>query len=201
MEQEQNTAPPVLGASESDSPVLPSNSPAASSLLKEIRGWARDVLFAAVTAILIVVFVIQPVKVEGTSMQPNLVDQERVFVNKFVYHFAEIHRSDIVVFWYPRDSSKSFIKRVIGVPGDRIEILRGRVLRNGEPVDEPYVLPQYFDFESYRTVTVPDGYYYVLGDHRNSSNDSRSWGLVPQRNIFGKAIFRYWPVTRLGTLE
>ena len=188
---------PVAETAEPDGQVLRP----AVSVLKEVRGWARDILFAAVTAILIVVFMVQPVKVEGTSMQPNLVDQERVFVNKFVYHFAGVHRGDIVVFWYPRDPSKSFIKRIIGIPGDRIEINRGQVSRNGEPVKEAYVLPQYFDYGSYHAVAVPPGYYYVLGDHRNSSNDSRNWGLVPERNIFGKAIFRYWPVSRLGILE
>ncbi|HEY3132416.1 MAG TPA: signal peptidase I [Acidobacteriota bacterium] len=170
-------------------------------LLRELKGWARDIFFAAVTAILIVVFVIQPVKVEGTSMQPNLVDQERVFVNKFVYHFSEVHRGDVVVFWYPKDVSKSFIKRVIGVPGDRIEVIRGRVFRNGKPMDESYVPPEYFDYESYKPQAVPSGFYYVLGDHRNSSNDSRNWGLVPESNIFGKAIFVYWPVSRLGTVR
>ncbi|MBI2820646.1 MAG: signal peptidase I [Acidobacteria bacterium] len=170
-------------------------------LLKELRSWVRDIFFAALTAIVIVVFVVQPVKVEGTSMQPNLVDQERVFVNKFVYHFSEIHRGDIVVFWYPRDTSKSFIKRVVGVPGDRIEIVNGRLFRNSEPVQEPYVPPRYADYESYPAVVVAPGYYYVLGDHRNSSNDSRNWGLVPEKNIFGKAILRYWPVARFGALE
>ncbi|MBI4456849.1 MAG: signal peptidase I [Acidobacteria bacterium] len=171
------------------------------AFVKQVKGWARDICFAAVTAILLVVFVIQPVKVEGTSMQPNLTDQERVFVNKFVYHFSEIHCGDIVVFWYPRDISKSFIKRVIGVPGDRIEINHGHVFRNGEPLEEPYVISQYVDHESYHAVVVPPGYYYVLGDHRNSSNDSRNWGLVPEKNVFGKAIFRYWPVSRFGTID
>ncbi|HEV8132835.1 MAG TPA: signal peptidase I [Acidobacteriota bacterium] len=171
------------------------------ALLKEVKSWVRDIFFAAVTAILIVVFVIQPVKVEGTSMQPNLVDQERVFVNKFVYHFSEVHRGDVVVFWYPKDMSKSFIKRVIAVPGDRIEVTRGHVYLNAKSLNESYVLPEYFDFESYKAVVVPQGYYYVLGDHRNSSNDSRNWGLVPESNIFGKAVFRYWPVSRLGAIK
>ncbi|MBI3939241.1 MAG: signal peptidase I [Acidobacteria bacterium] len=199
--EEPNEIPIPPQSAESAAPTLEVSAYRPGSVLKDARGWARDILFAAVTAIVIVVFVIQPVKVEGTSMQPNLVDQERVFVNKFVYHLSEVHHGDIVVFWYPRDVSKSFIKRIIGIPGDRIEIARGQVLRNGRPVRESYVLPQYVDYESYHTVVVPPGYYYVLGDHRNSSNDSRNWGLVPQKNIFGKAIFRYWPVSRLGTLD
>ncbi|HEY2932648.1 MAG TPA: signal peptidase I [Acidobacteriota bacterium] len=196
-EQKENT----LNPAEIDSGPLDLAPEDSVTLLTEMKGWARDIFFAAVTAILIIVFVVQPVKVEGTSMQPNLVDQERVFVNKFVYRFSQIHRGDIVVFWYPRDMSKSFIKRVIGVPGDRIVIARGQVFRNGQPLKEPYVLPEYFDYESYPAVVVQPGQFYVLGDHRSSSNDSRNWGLVPETNIFGKAIFRYWPVSRFGTLR
>jgi len=171
------------------------------SFFYEIRGWIRDIFFAALTAVVIVVFVVQPVKVEGTSMLPQLVDQERIFVNKFVYHFSTISRGEIVVFWYPRDTTKSFIKRVIGVPGDTIEVRGGSVYINGERLEESYVLPEFLDLTSYGRVTVPADHYYVLGDHRNSSNDSRNWGPVPARNIFGKAVFRYWPVSRLGTLD
>lgn len=171
------------------------------SFFYEIRGWIRDIFFAALTAVVIVVFVVQPVKVEGTSMLPQLVDQERIFVNKFVYHFSTISRGEIVVFWYPRDTTKSFIKRVIGVPGDTVEVRGGSVYINGERLEESYVSPEFLDLTSYSRVTVPADHYYVLGDHRNSSNDSRNWGLVPARNIFGKAVFRYWPVSRLGTLD
>ncbi|MGI8784416.1 MAG: signal peptidase I [Acidobacteriota bacterium] len=171
------------------------------SFFYEIRGWIRDIFFAALTAVVIVVFVVQPVKVEGTSMLPQLVDQERIFVNKSVYHFSTISRGEIVVFWYPRDTTKSFIKRVIGVPGDTVEVRGGSVYINGERLEESYVSPEFLDLTSYSRVTVPADHYYVLGDHRNSSNDSRNWGLVPARNIFGKAVFRYWPVSRLGTLD
>ncbi|MEE8585081.1 MAG: signal peptidase I [Acidobacteriota bacterium] len=161
----------------------------------------RDIFFAALTAILIVIFVVQPVKVEGTSMEPKLEDQERIFVNKFIYHFSRIERGDIVVFWYPKDPTKSFIKRVIGAPGERVEIRRGQVYINGERLDEPYVPANFLDAASYPPTLVPEGHFYVLGDHRNSSNDSRNWGSVPSGNIFGKAVFRYWPVSKLGLLE
>lgn len=170
-------------------------------LVQEIRSWARDIFFAALTAILIVVFVIQPVKVEGTSMQPELVDQERIFVNKFVYHFSGIGRHDIVVFWYPKDPTKSFIKRIIALPGETVRIRNGIVYVNGERLLEPYILPEHFDDSSYPSQTVPPGHYFVMGDHRNSSNDSRNWGCVPQENVFGKAIFRYWPVSKLGLID
>lgn len=172
-----------------------------SSLTHEIGSWVRDIFFAALTAILIVVFVIQPVKVEGTSMQPHLSDEERIFVNKFLYRFTEIERGDVVVFWYPNDPTKSFIKRVIGLPGDRIEVREGIVYVSGERLYEPYVPAEYFDYQSAEPTVVPEGCFYVMGDHRNSSNDSRHWGPVPKKFIFGKAMFRYWPMSRMGVLD
>ena len=175
--------------------------PSAPGILAEFRGWLKDILLAVVIAFLMVVFLYQPVKVEGTSMQPELLDQERIFVNKFVYHFEEIHRGDIVVFWYPKDPSKSFIKRVLGVPGDVVSIRDGQVHINGQMVEERYVPRGYQDADSYPPVRVREGHYYVLGDHRNASNDSRSWGLVPRKYIYGKAVFRYWPVEKAGFLE
>jgi signal peptidase I len=167
----------------------------------ELRSWFRDILLAFAIAIFIVIFVVQPVKVEGTSMQPRLVDQERIFVNRFIYRFKDIRRGDVVVFWYPRDRSKSFIKRVLGIPGDRVEIRFGTVFVNGAKIVEPYLNPDYMDLKSYAPVTVPPSQYFVLGDHRNSSNDSRSWGFVEHDLIYGKAIFSYWPVSRVGLVE
>jgi signal peptidase I len=175
--------------------------PASPSLIKDFRGWMKDILLAVVIAVLMVVFLYQPVKVEGTSMQPELVDQERIFVNKFVYRFEEIHRGDIVVFWYPRDPSKSFIKRVIGVPGDVVSVNNGQVFINGSLLEEKYVPRGYQDLESFPPMRVKEDHYYVLGDHRNASNDSRSWGLVPRKYIYGKAVFRYWPMEKAGFLE
>ena len=171
-----------------------------AGVFDELRGWARDILVAAVAAVLIVVFVVQPVKVEGTSMSPHLADQERIFVNKLSYRFSNIGRGDIVVFWYPRNPAKSFIKRVIGVPGETVEIKQGVVFVDGLRLEEPYVRPEYVDHD-YHTAKVPEDQYFVLGDRRNSSNDSRNWGCVPRRNIFGKAVFRYWPVSKAGMIE
>ncbi len=179
----------------------PAPAPRHASVLNDIRGWVRDLLFAVGGAIVIVVFFYQPVKVEGTSMLPELVDQERIFVNKFRYRIDDIARGDVVVFWYPLDHSKSYIKRVVGVPGDVVEIRRGVVLVNGVPIDEDYVPPDFADRRSYPTRTVDAGQYYVLGDHRNQSNDSRTWGLVPRENIYGKAVFRYWPVHKMGAID
>jgi signal peptidase I len=170
-------------------------------VFSEIRWWVRDIFFAVGAAIMIVVFLYQPVKVEGTSMLPELRDQERIFVNKFVYRIDEINRKDIVVFWYPKDPSKSYIKRIIGMPGDTVEIIDGSVYINEQLLTEPYVDSLFVDHRSYPAVYIDPGHYFVLGDHRNQSNDSRMWGLVPSRYIYGKAVFRYWPVSKIGTLD
>ncbi|MBI3404837.1 MAG: signal peptidase I [Acidobacteria bacterium] len=166
----------------------------------ELRAWARDLLIAVALALVIIVFLYQPVKVEGTSMTPLLSDQERIFINKFVYHYQSIQRGDIVVFWYPMDSSKSFIKRVIALPGETVEIQQGRVLINGVPLDEPYVPAQFADAGYYGPIKVPADHFFVMGDHRSSSNDSRVFGPVHERHIYGKAVFSYWPVERFGTI-
>ena len=171
-----------------------------SSLGQEVRGWARDIFFTVLIAILVVIFVVQPVKVEGTSMEPRLEPRDRILVNKFVYYFSGVERGDIVVFWYPKDQTKSFIKRVIGLPAETVEVRSGVVYLNGEELSEPY-LPADSDYESYPLQVVPPDHYFVLGDHRNSSNDSRDWGFVPGKNIFGEAIFRYWPLSKLGLIR
>jgi signal peptidase I len=175
--------------------------PSTSRWLSELKPWLRDILLAFFFAVLIVIFIVQPVKVEGTSMQPRLADQERIFVNRFIYRLSEIQRGDVVVFWYPRDRSKSFIKRVLGVPGDEVEIRRGSVYVNGSKIDEPYLDPQFRDQDSLGRRIVPPDRYFVLGDHRSSSNDSRNWGFVPRELIYGKAVFCYWPISRAGRVE
>jgi signal peptidase I len=165
--------------------------------------WMRDLMLSVVLAVLVILFVYQPVKVEGTSMMPSLEDQERIFINKFMYRlgFGEVARGDMVVFWYPGDPSKSYIKRVVALPGDTVEIHEGSVQLNGRAIDEPYVPPQYRDLTSASPVVVPNDHYYVLGDHRSSSNDSRSWGPVHRRHIYGKAVFIYWPPDKAGLIR
>ncbi len=172
----------------------------ASGFHHEIRAWARDLLIAGGLAAVIIIFFYQPVKVEGTSMAPALSDQERIFINKFVYHVGEIQRGDVVVFWYPLDRSKSFIKRVIGLPGDLVRIEAGKVYINGQLLNEPYVPPDYVDFSDYGPLRVKAGEYFVMGDHRISSNDSRMFGPVPAAYIYGKAVFAYWPMTQFGSI-
>ena len=165
--------------------------------------WVRDLTLSIVIAAMVILFLYQPVKVEGTSMMPALVDQERIFINKFIYRLGidDIERGDMVVFWYPADTSKSYIKRVIGVPGDRIEINDGMVKVNGRRLLETYVPDEYRDHSSINPLVVPDEQFFVLGDHRSSSHDSRSWGPVHRRYIYGKAVFVYWPLEKMGILR
>jgi signal peptidase I len=182
-------------------PETPAPAPSSShSLRNEIRVWTRDLLIAIGLALVIIVFLYQPVKVEGTSMAPLLSDQERIFINKFVYHFEPIERGDVVVFWYPLDRSKSFIKRVVGLPGEKVEIRQGIVYVNGHAISEPYVPPQYEDISDFGPIRVPRNSYFVMGDHRISSNDSRVFGPVASKYIYGRAVFAYWPMDHFGSL-
>jgi signal peptidase I len=173
----------------------------ASRSLPVVAVWVRDLLASLAISAFIIIFLYQPVKVEGTSMMPGLEDQERIFVNKFVYRWEPIERGDIVVFRYPRDTSKSYIKRVIGVAADHIRIEDGQVFVNGEALDEDYVPSEYADARSYPEIVVPRNSYFVLGDHRTMSNDSRDFGPVNERYIYGKAVFGYWPMEKLGRLR
>src|SRR5579863_8766639 len=166
------TTPPI--------PVAQAVIPGATPIRTGIGVWLRDLVISVAISAFIIIFLYQPVKVEGTSMMPSLEDQERIFVNKFVYRLEPIERGDIVVFRYPRDPSKSYIKRVIGMAGDKIRIDGGQVYVNGEALDETYVTPAYTDARSYSDSVVPPNCYFVLGDHRSMSNDSRDFGPVNQ---------------------
>jgi signal peptidase I len=165
--------------------------------------WFRDLMLSVLIAVLVILFLYRPVKVEGTSMMPSLYDQERLFINQFSYKFGlgGIRRGDTVVFWFPEDTTKSYIKRVIGLPGDTIAVQDGYVIINGKKVTENYVPPEYRDDRSYPSRVVPGDQYFVLGDHRVSSNDSRAWGFVPRNYIYGKAVFVFWPLERMGTVH
>jgi signal peptidase I len=172
-----------------------------SRLRPTLGVWLRDLTISLAISAFIIVFIYQPVKVEGTSMMPSLDDQERIFVNKFVYRLEPIERGDVVVFRYPRGPSVSFIKRVVGVAGDRIRIDAGQVYVNGQAVEENYVPPAYTDARSYPETVVPPQCYFVLGDHRSMSNDSRDFGPVNQSFIYGKAVFGYWPMDKVGRVR
>jgi signal peptidase I, bacterial type len=187
----QNPPPEILAAK-------PSPGKGRAALMSR---WLGDLVVALGVAALIIVFLYQPVKVEGVSMMPSLDDQEHIFINKFVYSIEPIRRSDIVVFRYPRNPAQSFIKRVIGVAGDHVRVDDGHVYLNGKMLQEDYVPRDYEDQRSYPEVVVPPDSYYVLGDHRRLSSDSREFGPVAASYIYGKAVFGYWPMGKLGRLR
>jgi signal peptidase I len=169
----------------------------------EARLLTRDLFFALMIMALVLVFVVQPVKVEGTSMLPRLHDGERIFVNKMIYYgLPELERGDIVVFWYPDDPTKSYIKRVIGLPGETVQLRGGRILINGKELQEPYLDPALnAALDDRAPVYVKPHYYFVMGDNRDNSSDSRTWGLVPEKYIYGKALFRYWPLSEASVIR
>jgi signal peptidase I len=181
---------------------LPEETPARTGGFNPLS-WIRDLALSVLIAVVLIVFIYQPVKVEGTSMMPGLRDQERIFINKFTYRLGTggIQRGDTVVFWFPMDNSKSYIKRVIGLPGDLVEIDRGVVIVNGKALNENYVTEENRDSQSRPPLRIEPDHYYVLGDHRSSSNDSRAWGTVPRENIYGKAVFIYWPLEQMGRVR
>ena len=165
--------------------------------------WFRDLMVSVLIAVLVILLLYRPVKVEGTSMMPSLLDQERLFINQFSYRFGlgDIKRGDTVVFWFPEDRTQSYIKRVIGLPGDTVAVENGYVFVNGRKLEEQYVPAEYRDQRDYPAHVVPADNYFVLGDHRISSNDSRSWGFVPRSYIYGKAVFVFWPLDHIGTVR
>ncbi len=197
-------------ASEAALPEL-GNAPAATASLAGTEGsksgliaavaWLRDLMLSVLIAVLVILFLYRPVKVEGTSMMPSLYDQERLFINQFSYKFGlgEIKRGDTVVFWH--DATQSYIKRVIGLPGDTVAVEDGYVILNGKKLPENYVPREYRDDRPYSPTVVPPNEYFVLGDHRVSSNDSRAWGFVPRNLIYGKAVFVFWPLDKIGTVH
>jgi len=190
--------PPPDSANSGQSTGPPSQAIASHSALAR---WVRDVFISLAVSAFFIIFLYQPVKVEGTSMMPALADQERVFINKFVYRLEPIQRGDVVVFRYPRDTSKSYIKRIVALPGDRVRIDDGMLYVNDHLVAEAYVPAMYEDVRSFAETVVPPHSYFVLGDHRNLSNDSRDFGPVDDSYIYGKAVFGYWPWSKLGKLR
>jgi signal peptidase I len=179
----------------------PSPAPTQRQPRVDIGLWVRDLFISAAASVLIITFLYQPVRVEGTSMLPRLEDRDRLFINKFVYHLSAIERGDVVVFHYPRDPEKSYIKRVIAVPGDKLWIDRGVVWLNGQALPEGYVPEQYRDSRSMAELIVPPDSYFMMGDHRSISSDSREFGPVERSLIYGKAVFIYWPAKDAGVVR
>lgn len=166
-----------------------------------LRSWMRDLVISISVSTFIIIFLYQPVRVEGTSMLPMLEDQDRLFINKLAYRVGAIQRGDVVVFLYPHDRQKSYIKRVIALPGDILRIDRGEVYVNGRLLPEKYVPPRFADDRSLPETTIPDHEYFVMGDHRSISSDSRDFGPVDRELIYGKAAFVYWPMEQAGVVR
>jgi signal peptidase I len=166
-----------------------------------VHSWLRDLVVSVAISAFIIVFLYQPVRVEGTSMLPMLEDQDRLFINKIAYRVGDIHQGDVVVFQYPRDHTKSYIKRVIALPGDDVRITHGRVYVNGAQLKEPYVPSRFTDDRSQPEMVLPPNKYWVMGDHRSISSDSRDFGPVDRDLIYGKAAFVYWPMEQVGVVR
>ena len=189
-----------------------------------MRALVRELIETVILALIIFLaldFSVQNFRVEGPSMEPTLGNGQHVLVNKIVYlrinpnklagfipffnsnggevfPFHAPNRGEIVIFRFPRDPSRDFVKRVVGVPGDTVEIRQGRLLVNGVERPEPYVVNR--DETSMRPVAVPPDSFFVLGDNRRASSDSREWGPVPAENLIGRAWVTYWPFDRLSAL-
>ena len=170
-----------------------------SSLLRSVGGLARELietLALTLVIFLLIRFAVQNFRIEGFSMEPNFHDGQFLIVDKVSYMLHPPERGDVIVFIPPNNTTRDFIKRIIGLPGDQVEVVNGRVLVNGAVLDEPYPLaPASY---SAATVTVPAGEYFVLGDNRNNSSDSHSWGPVSVKSIIGKAWVSYWPPQVIG---
>jgi signal peptidase I len=190
---------PAASSAEAPDPRLAAG-PAASAGIRlaqvqeELVAWVKTILSAAVYAVLIVTFGFQVARVEGQSMAPTLEDQDRLIVNKLVYRLGAPRRGDIVMLYYPINPDKSFVKRVIAEERDTVRIIDGRVYVNDVPMQDDYVPSEYRSHDDWGPQVIPDGYYFVMGDHRNNSSDSRHWGFVPKKYIIGKVQLRWWPV-------
>jgi signal peptidase I len=161
---------------------------------EELIVWLKTPASAAVYATLIITFGFQVARVEGKSMVPALQDQDRLIVNKLAYRIGDPKVGDIVMLYSPLKPETALVKRVIAEEGDRVRIVDGKVFRNDVPLDDSYILPEYRSHEDWGPQVIPEGYDFVMGDHRNNSFDSRDWGFVPKKYIIGKVQVRWWPV-------
>jgi signal peptidase I len=167
---------------------------------RKARFWVGSLLIIGIAAVSLVL-IYHPLKIEGNSMAPLLCDHEAIFINRLVYDFEPVHRGDVVVFRYPLDATQYFIKRIVALPGETVQIRQGSVYVDGNWVPEPYVASQYQDLRDFGPIQVPSGSYFVLGDCRSRSNDSRAFGTVAERLIQGRAAFAYWPLDHFGLLS
>jgi len=193
-------ADPVLGGAAGGGggtdarPAIDGTSVWLNRLGEELVAWLKTLASAAVYATLIVTFGFQVARVEGMSMAPTLQDQDRLIVNKLAYRLGDPKVGDIVMLYYPLKPEKSFVKRIIAEEGDQVRIVDGRVFRNDVPLDDSFVPQEYRSHDDWGPRVIDEGYYFVMGDHRNNSSDSRHWGLVPKKYIIGKVQLRWWPM-------
>jgi len=161
----------------------------------------KIVLIALVIVIPIRYFLFQPFIVKGQSMEPNFENSNYLIVDELSYRFRDPQRGEVVVFRYPKNISQRFIKRIIGLPGEKIEIEAGVVMMNGKILDESKYLPSGVQTTGNTQISLDENEYFVLGDNRISSFDSRQWGVLPRKNIVGRVYFRAWPITALAKIE
>jgi signal peptidase I len=186
--------PPSIG----DTPVVPDPPPDPLAKWKwmgrEILAGLQSLSVAVMYAVLIVTFGFQVARVDGLSMAPTLEDHDRLIVNKLVYEIGEPRPGDIVMLYYPLNPEKMFVKRVIAKEGDTVRIVDGHVTVNDIPLHDDYVSAEFRSHDDWGPQVVQQGYYFVMGDHRNNSSDSRHWGPVPKKYIVGKVKVRWWPL-------
>lgn len=183
-----------------------------------IRDWAESIIVAFLMAMVIRTFLVQAFKIPTGSMRPTLLEKDLILVNKFIYGakipFTKYYlpkvrnpqRGDVIVFIYPEDPKKDFIKRLVGLPGDAVEIKSGSIYVNGKPLTDPvFNHIYYYNRGDYalegQKITVPKDSFFVLGDNSASSKDSRYWGYVPRSSILGKALIIYWPLNRIKKIK
>ena len=171
------------------------------SLYRFFRELPLLLVSAVIIAFLLKAFVVQPFWIPTGSMIPTLMPNDRVLALKIVYRFTDPQPGDIVVFLPPNGESKDYIKRVVAVGGQSIKIVDGKVFVNGKPLSEPYLSPEYCDSGTMKEIKIPEGYYFVMGDNRPNSLDSRVFGPIPRSAIIGKAVVIYWPLDRIRLLR
>jgi signal peptidase I len=194
MALEPAVAEAVLGAAPSIAVPLPVTASPWHRIGAEILSGVQTLFSAAVYATLIVTFCFQVARVDGLSMAPTLQDHDRLIVNKLVYELGEPRPGDIVMLYYPLNPEKMFVKRVIAKEGDTVRIVDGHVYVNDIPLRDDYVPEEFRSHDDWGPTVVQQGYYFVMGDHRNNSSDSRHWGPVPKKYIVGKVKVRWWPL-------
>lgn len=176
-----------------------------AELKANIREWAESILIAVVLALLIRTFLIQAFKIPTASMEPTLLPGDKIMVNKLIYRFREPERGDVIVFKFPEDPRRDFVKRLVAFEGESLNIRKGDIHIDGEALVAPDFKRYYYNFGPYGTedsvIIIPRGYCFVLGDNSKSSNDSRYWGFLPRENIIGRASFIWWPPRRIEKIE